>query len=132
MVLGIAALLVTLGIALDPPTHPTLTIRHAQLGPSAPEISTGHLSTSTRTYGASLRASRKTEARQRPTPQSRLAPNQRAPSGKTGHFLNKRQHDPNLTGISSLGLIPALRRDDSLHATRGHLHPAYDRADLND
>jgi hypothetical protein len=67
IVLGIAALLVTLGIVLAAPTHPTLTISHAQLGPSAPEISPGHPSIRTSRHGGSVRAGRKTRARQRPT-----------------------------------------------------------------
>ena len=65
--LGVVALLVTVGIVLEAPTHPTLTIRHAQLGPSAPEISPGHPSTGTNTHGASIPTGNKTPARQRAT-----------------------------------------------------------------
>ena len=68
IVLGVVALLVTLGIVLeDPTTHPTLTMRHAQLGPSAPETSPGRPSTGTSTHGVSIRTGKKTSARQRPT-----------------------------------------------------------------
>ena len=131
IVLGVAALLVTLGIVLEAPTHPTLTIRHAQLGPSAPEISPGHLSTGTSPHGVSIRTGKKTPARQRPNPQSQLAPNRRTPGSKKGDFLNECQRESNLAGIPSLGLIPALQRDDSVHPAACHLHPADDRAHLN-
>jgi hypothetical protein len=67
IVLGVVALLVTLGIVLEAPTHPTLTMRHAQLGPSAPGISPGHPSSGTGPRGVSVRAGKKTPARQRPT-----------------------------------------------------------------
>ena len=133
IVLGVVALLVTLGIVLeDPTTHPTLTIRHAQLGPSAPETSPGHPSTGTSTHGVSIRTGKKTPARQRPTRSQRSHRTDVRRASKKGDFLNECQRKSNLAGIPSLGLIPAPQRDDSLHPATCHLHPADHRAHNND